>query len=134
MQALRIRELFCAGRLNQQVGRDLRSTAGIGLELENAEDVEASRARWELFGKEVVRHWTVAPQGHARKKGEKRQCYRQKTFEWLLESDNALRGITGDGWKQYVVDEQREAEEDSLSWPLGLINADNGPDGNCAMT
>ena len=89
--------------------------------------MEASRARWELFGKEAVRQRTVAPQDHVRKKGEKCQCYRQKTFERLLESDNALRGITDDGWRQCVVDEQREAEEDSLSWPLGLINADTVP-------
>eukprot|EP00971_Amphidinium_carterae_P332007 6465886-Amphidinium_carterae.1 len=76
--------------------------------------------------------------GTGKYKRKARKIHRVKAYKWILEVDNALRGVSGlgIGLKHFVVpaDWREESAARPLDWPVLILSSDQGPDGWCAMS
>ena len=80
--------------------------------------------------KDCSKQWLKNRVGEAmpKKKG-KPKVHRRKAFQWLVAVDNALKGISGKGLKDFVISKEELAEPSSPNeWPLLMGVADKGPD------
>ena len=113
-----------------EVAPDWKSEGGYALELgdeaavaEHCEHVAARAAAW-LPGSDACGRLAKRP---------RRAIYRVKTFQCILEIDNALRGESGDGpglkhFQRQMLQDGSVDLKAPLMWPRLCISSDQGPD------
>lgn len=95
-------------------------------------DEAVATAAWSQWTEKCRSFLKRAKENDPRPKAEQR-LKRQKTFEWLLSTDNQLKQLGLPGWEFLCVDPDPMKRGDPASWPAWSCCPDQGPDSVAAI-